>query len=264
MSSSASTTFFDSHCHLDRIDLADFDDDFARLLQTIEGEGVTRMICIGVTLESFEPMYRRIADCEQVYCTAGVHPDYEDVGEPDVETLCRLAEREKVVAIGETGLDYFHMSGDLDWQRRRFVTHVEAARECGLPLVVHTRDARDDTLGILREHGAADVGGVLHCFTESWEMARAAIELDFYISISGIVTFNQAQNVRDMAAKIPLERLLIETDSPWLSPAPFRGKPNHPGRVRLVAEKLAEIRGESVDEIAAATFANANRLFRLD
>lgn len=264
MSDSNPTEFFDSHCHLDRIDLADFDGDFARLLQTIEGEGVTRMVCIGVTLESFESMYQFIAAQQQVFCTAGVHPDYEDVSEPDVETLCRLAERDKVVAIGETGLDYFHMSGDLDWQRRRFAIHIEAARECGLPLVVHTRDARDDTLELLRRHGAADVGGVLHCFTESWDMARAAIELDFYISISGIVTFHQAQNVRDMAAKIPLERLLIETDSPWLSPAPFRGKPNHPGRVRLVAEKLAEIRDETVDEIAAATFANANRLFRLD
>ena len=252
MNKPESPTFFDSHCHLDRIDLADFDGEFDRLLQTVEGEGVTRMVCIGVTLESFEDMYRRIAPCEQVYCTAGVHPDYEDVAEPSVETLCRLAERERVVAIGETGLDYFHMSGDLDWQRRRFVTHIEAAR-----------DARDDTIELLRRHNAAEVGGVLHCFTESWDMARAAIELDFYISISGIVTFNQAQNVRDMAARIPLERLLIETDSPWLSPAPFRGKPNHPGRVRLVAEKLAEIRPESVEDIAAATYENANRLFRL-
>ena len=256
--------YFDSHCHLDRIDLADFEDDFDRLLQTVADDQVTRMICIGVTLESFDDMYRRIESCEQVYCTAGVHPDYEAVDEPDVETLCRLAQRDKVVAIGETGLDYFHMSGDLEWQRKRFVTHIEAARECALPLVIHTREAREDTLRLLREHGAGEVGGVLHCFTEDWEMARAAIDLDFYISISGIVTFNQAQNVRDMAVQIPLERLLIETDSPWLSPAPFRGKPNHPGRVALVAQKLAEIRDESVEEIAAATYANANKLFGLD
>jgi len=256
--------YFDSHCHLDRIDLADHGGDFSRLLQTIEAGGVERMVCIGVTLESFEDMYRRIADLPQVYCTAGVHPDYEDIEEPSVERLCELAVRDKVVAIGETGLDYFHQSGDLEWQRQRFVTHVLAARECGLPLVIHTRDAQEDTLDILRRHRADEVGGVLHCFTESWEMARAAIELGFYISISGIVTFAQAQNVRDMARQIPLERLLIETDSPWLSPAPYRGKPNHPGRVGLVAEKLAEIRGESLDEIAAATCRNACRLFAID
>lgn len=255
--------FFDSHCHLDRIDLGDYDNNFDRLLEIIEADGVTRMICIGVTLESFDDMYRRVEGREQVYCTAGVHPDYEDTSEPDVERLCRLAARERVVAIGETGLDYFHQPAAPEWQRRRFVTHIEAARECGLPLVVHTRDAREDTLELLCRHRADEVGGVLHCFTEDWEMARAAIELDFYISISGIVTFHQAHNVREMAQKIPLERLLIETDSPWLSPAPFRGKPNHPGRVRLVAEKLAEIREESLETIASATFANANRLFRL-
>ena len=256
--------YFDSHCHLDRIQLEDHDNDFGRLMDTIADEGVTRMVCIGVTLESFDDMYRRIAGLDQVYCTAGVHPDYEQVEEPEVEALCELAERDKVVAIGETGLDYFHQSGQLDWQRERFVTHIEAARECGLPLVIHTREAREDTLELLRRHRAGDVGGVLHCFTESWEMARAAIELGFYISISGIVTFAQAQNVRDMACKIPLERLLIETDSPWLSPAPYRGKPNHPGRVRLVAEKLAEIREQSIDEIATATYRNACQLFAIE
>lgn len=255
--------YFDSHCHLDRIDLDDFNDDFAQLLQTVEADGVTRMICIGVDLDSFESMHRRIEPYDQVFCSAGVHPDYIDAAEPSVDKLCELAERDKVVAIGETGLDYFHQSGDLDWQRQRFVTHIEAARACRLPLVIHTREAKQDTLDILRKHGAAEVGGVLHCFTEDWEMARAAIELGFYISISGIVTFHQAQNVRDMAQRIPLERLLIETDSPWLSPAPFRGKTNHPGRVSLVAQKLAEIRGESLQALASATYANANRLFRL-
>jgi TatD DNase family protein len=221
------------------------------------------MLCIGVDLDSFGTMYRRIGDYDQIFCSAGVHPDYADVAEPSVDKLCELAQRDKVVAIGETGLDYFHQSGDLDWQRQRFVTHIEAARSCGLPLIIHTRNAREDTLDILRRHKAEEVGGVLHCFTEDWEMARAAIDLGFYISISGIVTFQQAQNVRDMAQQIPLENLLIETDAPWLSPAPFRGKTNHPGRVRLVAEKLAEIRGESLQEVAAATYDNANRLFRL-
>ena len=256
--------YFDSHCHLDRIDLGDFNDDFQALLDAIAAEQVTRMLCIGVDLESFDSMYARISPEPQVFCTAGVHPDYADVSEPDVEQLCALAEREKVVAIGETGLDYFHQSGDLEWQRNRFIAHIHAARECGLPLVIHTRDAREDTLQLLRRHRAEDVGGVLHCFTEDWEMAKQAIDLGFYISISGIVTFNQAQNVRDMACQVPLAHLLIETDSPWLSPAPFRGKPNHPGRVCLVAEKLAEIRGESLSDLAAATYANANRLFGLD
>lgn len=255
--------FFDSHCHLDRIDLDDFNDDFDTLLTQIADEQVTRMICICVTLESFEAMHQRILPYDHIYCTAGVHPDYEDVEEPDVETLCRLATHEKVVAIGETGLDYFHQSGDLDWQRKRFITHIEAARECQLPLVIHTRDAREDTLEILRQHKADEVGGVLHCFTENWEMARQAIDLGFYISISGIVTFNQAENVREMARQIPLQNLLIETDSPWLSPVPFRGKTNHPGRVSLVAAKLAEIRGESLQQLAAATYDNANRLFKL-
>jgi len=256
--------YFDSHCHLDRIELDDHGGDFGQLLRTIEAGGVERMVCIGVTLESFDDMYRRIAGLPRVYCTAGVHPDYEDIEEPSIERLCELATRDKVVAIGETGLDYFHQSGDLEWQRQRFVTHVLAARECGLPLVIHTRDAREDTLNILRNQRADEVGGVLHCFTESLEMARDAIELGFYISISGIVTFAQAQNVRDMARQIPLERLLIETDSPWLSPVPYRGKPNHPGRVGLVAEKLAEIRGASVDEIATATYRNACRRFGVD
>ena len=256
--------FFDSHCHLDRISLDDFDGDFDRLMLAIEAEGVTRMVCIGVDLESFDAMYRQIEKLPQVYCTVGVHPDYAEVAEPSVEQLCILAQRDKVVAIGETGLDYYRQSGDLGWQRQRFITHIQAARDCGLPLVIHTRDARGDTLSLLREHRARDVGGVLHCFTEDWDMARQAIDLDFYISISGIVTFQQAHNVRAMARQVPLERLLIETDSPWLSPAPHRGKTNHPGRVRLVAEKLAEIRGESADELARATYRNASRLFRLE
>lgn len=256
--------YFDSHCHLDHIKLDEFDGEFDQLLTQIHAAGVSRMLCIGVTLESFESMHARIAPLDEVYCTVGVHPDYQEIEEPDVDTLCRLARRDKVVAIGETGLDYFHQSGDLDWQRRRFLTHIEAARECGLPLVVHTRDAREDTLDLLRSHGASQVGGVLHCFTEDWPMARSAIELGFYISISGIVTFRQADKVREMARQVPLDRLLIETDSPWLSPAPHRGKPNHPGRVGLVAEKLAEIRGESLEQLAAATYDNASRLFGLD
>jgi TatD DNase family protein len=256
--------FFDSHCHLDRIDLADFNEDPNNLLTQIAEDQVEALVCIGVTLESFESMIQFIQPYPQVFCSVGVHPDYEDVVEPDVETLCDLARsQEKVVAIGETGLDYFHQNGDLDWQRNRFITHIQAARELQLPLIVHTRQAKKDTIKILRDYKADEVGGVLHCFTEDWEMASQAIGLGFYISISGIVTFNQAENVREMAKKIPLDRLLIETDSPWLSPVPFRGKTNHPGRVKFVAEKLAEIRGESLEQIAAVTFKNACQLFDL-
>lgn len=255
--------FFDSHCHLDRIDLGDHNNSFSQLLDEIRADQVTRMVCISVNLESFEEMYDRIQPYPDIFCSVGVHPDYENVKEPDVDQLVQLASKEKVVAIGETGLDYMDGSEDMEWQRRRFSIHIEAAKECNLPLIIHTRNARSDTLEILREHDADKVGGVMHCFTEDWEMARQLIEMNFYISISGIVTFNQAENVRQMAKKIPSDKLLIETDAPWLSPVPFRGKPNHPGRVRYVAEKLAEIRGEKLEDLAQSTFENANRLFKL-
>jgi TatD DNase family protein len=255
--------FFDSHCHLDRIDLEDHNNSFSQLLETIRADQVTRMVCISVNLETFDDMYALIEPYEDIYCSAGVHPDYEKVREPTIEVLCQMATRDKVVAIGETGLDYMEQSGDMDWQRQRFITHIEAAKQCKLPLIIHSRNAKQDTLDLLRDHGAEAVGGVLHCFTEDWEMAEQAIELGFYISISGIVTFNQAQNVREVAVKIPADRLLIETDSPWLSPVPFRGKINHPGRVRYVAEKLAEICGVSLEQLAETTYSNANRLFDL-
>ncbi|MFT7674960.1 MAG: TatD DNase family protein [Gammaproteobacteria bacterium] len=256
--------FFDSHCHLDRIDLTGFNNDPDNLIHQITEDQVKALVCIGVTLESFESMLQFIQPYPQVFCSVGVHPDYEDVVEPDIATLCNLAKaHDKVVAIGETGLDYFHQQGDLDWQRSRFITHIQAAREVQLPLIVHTRQAKKHTIEILRDYKANEVGGVLHCFTEDWEMASQAIDLGFYISISGIVTFNQAESVREMAKKIPLDRLLIETDSPWLSPVPFRGKTNYPGRVGIVAEKLAEIRAESLEQIASATFKNACQLFEL-
>ena len=255
--------YFDSHCHLDRIDLGDHDNSFAQLLENIRSEQVTRMLCIAVNLESFDAMHAKIRAHEHIYCSAGVHPGYEKVEEPTVEGLCQMADTEKVVAIGETGLDYLNSKDDMAWQRTRFSIHVEAAKQCSLPLIIHSRHAKQDTLDLLREQNAGTVGGVLHCFTEDWDMARQAIDLDFYISISGIVTFHQAQNVREVAKKIPADRLLIETDSPWLSPAPFRGKTNHPGRVRFVAEKLAEIRGVNLQTLAKTTYQNTNRLFKL-
>jgi len=255
--------FFDSHCHLDRIDLDGHNNSFSQLLETIRADQVTRMVCIGVNLETFDDMYALIEPYEDIYCSAGVHPDYEKTREPTADILCQMATRDKVVAIGETGLDYMEASGDMEWQRQRFITHIEAAKQCNLPLIIHSRNAKKDTLDLLRDHGAEAAGGVLHCFTEDWEMAKQAIDMGFYISISGIVTFNQAENVRQVAVKIPDDRLLIETDSPWLSPVPFRGKINHPGRVRYVAEKLAEIRGVSLQQLAETTYANANRLFGL-
>ena len=253
--------YFDSHCHLDRIDLADHSNSFAQLLENIRLQQVTRMICIGVNLESFDEMYAKIEPYEQIYCSAGVHPDYKQVKEPTVDGLCAMAKNEKVVAIGETGLDYKSSKDKVDWQRNRFSIHIEAAKQCRKPLIIHSRNAKQDTLAILREQNAETIGGVLHCFTEDWDMAKQAIELGFYISISGIVTFHQADNVREMAKMIPADRLLIETDAPWLSPVPFRGETNYPGRIRYVAEKLAEIRGEPLEQLAKTTYANANRLF---
>ncbi len=255
--------FFDSHCHLDRIDLGDYDNSFSKLHETIKADHVTRMLCIGVNLESFDDMYECIQAYPDIFCSAGVHPDYQNISEPNVEQLCELAKKDKVVAIGETGLDYMDGGNNMDWQRQRFAVHIEAAKQSGLPLIIHTRNARQDTLDILQKNNADRAGGVMHCFTEDWEMAQQLIEMNFYISISGIVTFGQGENVRQMAKMIPKNRLLIETDAPWLSPTPFRGKPNHPGRVRYVAEKLAEIRNEPLEEVAAYTFENANRLFRL-
>ena len=254
--------YFDSHCHLDRIDLADFDNDFTQLLDAIAAQQVSHMVCIGVDLESFDSMHAKIKDIPNTYATVGVHPDYAEAREPEVATLVELSQNDKIVAIGETGLDYYHTEGP-EWQRQRFRTHIEAALEVNKPLVIHTRMAREDTINILQEHDADRVGGVMHCFTEDWDMAQQAIDLNFYISISGIVTFKQAENVREMAAKIPDDRLLIETDSPWLAPVPYRGKNNFPGHVHLVAEKLAEIRHTDVETIAALTSANAKSLFKL-
>jgi TatD DNase family protein len=254
--------FFDSHCHLDRIDLETFEHSFDKLLATARESQVNEMVCIGVNLESFDAMYEKIQFVDGVYATVGVHPDHQDAQEPSVEQLLTLAQKDKIVAIGETGLDYYHTDGP-EWQRDRFRIHIDAAVACKKPLVIHTRLAKQDTLDLLKQHHAEQVGGVLHCFTEDWDMAKQAIDMGFYISISGIVTFNQAQNVRDMAVKIPDDRLLIETDAPWLAPVPHRGKVNHPGHVSLVAAKLAEIRNTDIEYIAEITRQNAHRLFSL-
>ena len=253
--------FVDSHCHLNFPELAA---DLPAVLEAMAANRVTHALCISVTLPELPAVLQLAADHANLYATVGVHPDTEDGAEPSVAELVALAARPKVVAIGETGLDYYRLTGDLTWQRERFRNHIHAARQTGKPLVIHTRSAADDTLAIMREERAGDAGGVMHCFTETWEVAAAAIELGFHISFSGIVTFKNAAALKEVARRVPLERMLIETDSPYLAPVPFRGKTNQPAYVRYVAEEIARLRDVAVDEIAAVTSANFFRLFGVD
>lgn len=250
--------FIDSHCHLNFPELAENLDE---VLASMRHNEVTHALCVGVDLENF-PQIERIAEQhEQIYASVGVHPDYEASIEPTQETLVKLAGHPKVIAIGETGLDYFRLKGDLEWQRQRFRTHIRAARECGKPLIVHTREAAQDTLRIMAEEGADQIGGVMHCFTESLEVARAALEMNFYISFSGIVTFKKAASLKEVAQHVPLDRMLIETDAPYLAPAPFRGRLNQPAYVKYVAEEIAMLRGIPLAEVGQATSENFRRLF---
>lgn len=251
--------FVDSHCHLDRLDLAALETDLAGALDAARARGVQHFLCIGVDLESL-PAVLAVADAhDDVSASVGVHPLHLDALEPEIEKLMELAAHPKVVAIGETGLDYHYDQEKPADQQRRFRKHIEAARRTGKPLVVHTRDARADTLALLREEGASR--GVLHCFTEDWDTARSALDLGFYISFSGIVTFANAKALREVARKVPLERLLIETDSPWLAPVPYRGKTNQPAYVVDVARAVAELRGMGVEELGEQTSANFRCLF---
>ncbi|MGD2117879.1 MAG: TatD family hydrolase [Chromatiales bacterium] len=253
--------FIDSHCHLDRLDLAPFNNDFAELMQAIRQADVDHLLCVSIDLESYPAMLALVDQYPNVSTSVGVHPNDFDRREPSVDELVELAQHPSNVAIGETGLDYFRSEGSLDWQRDRFRTHIRAARQAGKPLIIHTRDAREDTINILREENAAEVGGVMHCFTESLEMAEAAMEMNFYISFSGIVTFKNAVELQEVARKVPLERMLIETDSPYLAPVPYRGKPNIPAYVGKVAEYIAGLRDISVEKLAEITSANFRRLF---
>lgn len=252
--------FVDSHCHLAFPELK------ARLpeIRTAMAEAqVDRALCICTTLEEFDDVQGLAAAHDNFWASVGVHPDNEDVREPDVATLVELAARPRVVAIGETGLDYYRLDGrsmaDMEWQRERFRVHIRASRATGLPLIIHTRSASDDTVRLLREEGAE--AGVFHCFTESMEVARAALDLGFYISFSGILTFKNAADLREVAAWVPLDRCLIETDSPYLAPVPYRGKTNNPAYVPFVARQIAELKGLSVEAVAQATSANFERLF---
>ena len=232
------------------------------LRQSMQQQQVTHALCVSVTLSDF-PQVLAVAEAhDNFYASVGVHPDYEDAGLVSVEELVALANHPKVIAIGETGLDYFRLTGDLEWQRDRFRTHIRAAIKADKPLIIHTRAAAEDTLRIMREENAQRIGGVMHCFTESLDVAKQAIELGFYISFSGIVTFKNALALKDVAKAVPLERMLVETDSPYLAPVPYRGKTNQPAYVRYVAEEIASLRGISVEEVAAATTRNFFELFR--
>ncbi len=254
--------FVDSHCHLAFPELRSR---IGPILQDMQAAQVNTALCICTTLEEFPLVHQLALEHPQLWASAGVHPDNEGVAEPTLEDLLRLAALPKVVGIGETGLDYYRLNGrslhDMAWQRERFRVHIRAARACGLPLIVHTRQAGADTLALLREEGAGTVRGVFHCFTETVEVARAALDIGFDISFSGILTFKNAADLREVGRMVPLERCLIETDSPYLAPAPHRGKTNSPAFVPFVARELAAIKQCSVDEVAAATSANFYRLF---
>lgn len=249
----------DSHCHLDFPDLAGR---LPELLKKMQENEVGVAVCIGVNLEDF-PRVLALAEAHpQLYATVGVHPEYTDVVEPDEAELVRLAQHPRVIAIGETGLDYYWQKDKPEWQRDRFRTHIRAARACGKPLVVHTRESADDTLTLLAEEGAGEVGGVMHCFTENWDVAQRALDLGFYISFSGIVTFKNASIVKEVARKCPLDRLLVETDAPYLAPMPYRGKQNQPAYVRHVAEEIGRLRDIPLSAVMAQTTQNFFSLFK--
>jgi TatD DNase family protein len=222
---------------------------------------VTHALCVSVTLDKLPDIFKIANTYPHIFASVGVHPDYEDIEEPTVEELCRLAQEKKVVAIGETGLDYFRVQGSPAWQRDRFRTHIKAAIQSNLPLIIHTRSAAEDTLNIMREEGADKVGGVMHCFTESLDVALEAIKLNFYISFSGIVTFKNALELKEVVKAIPLNRMLIETDSPYLAPVPYRGKINDPSNVIHVAEEIAKLKNISVEEVGQVTTHNFFELF---
>jgi TatD DNase family protein len=255
--------FVDSHCHLTFDGLAERLDD---VLAAMAQARVDRALAICTTLEEFPSVQKLALAHGNLWATVGVHPDNEGVQEPTLDDLLQRAALPRVLAIGETGLDYYRLQGrsidDMAWQRERFRTHIRAARQCGKPLVIHTRAASDDTLRLLDEEGADSAGGVFHCFTETMAVARAALDRGFHISLSGIVTFKNAEDLRDVARFVPLDRLLIETDSPYLAPVPYRGKTNQPAYVADVGRFVAALRGESVEKLAAATSANFDRLFR--
>jgi TatD DNase family protein len=252
--------FVDSHCHINFPELAVNMDGVLAHMREYE---VVNALCVSVNLADFSQVLALAEQYPHIYASVGVHPDYEGVEEPSVARLVELAQHPKVIAIGETGLDYFRLKGNLEWQRERFRNHIRASRESGKPLIIHTREAAADTLRIMAEEKAAEASGVMHCFTETWEVAEAALAMGFYISFSGIVTFKNAKQLKEVAQRVPLESILIETDAPYLAPVPHRGKLNQPAYVKHVAEEIAMLRGIGVDEVGQRTTENFARLFKL-
>ena len=255
--------FVDSHCHLD---FPEFKENFPGILARMKEAKVQNALCISVDMPDFPNVLALAEAHDHLFATVGTHPDYEDTPEPTVEQLVELAQHPKILAIGETGLDYYRMGDktneEMEWQRERFRTHIRAALKVKKPLIIHTRSASEDTIKILKEEGAGQVAGVMHCFTESWEVAQAAMELGFYISFSGIVTFKSAKDLQETCKKVPLDRILIETDSPYLAPIPHRGKTNEPAWVSHVAEFVANLKGVTVEELAKVTTHNFKTLFK--
>lgn len=253
--------FVDSHCHINFPELAaGMDGVLARMREN----EVASALCVSVNLEDFPQVLAIAEQHPNIYASVGVHPDYEGVEDPGVSRLVELARHPRVIAIGETGLDYFRLKGDLEWQRERFRNHIRASRESGKPLIIHTREAAADTLRIMVEERAMEACGVMHCFTETWEVAEAALAMGFYISFSGIVTFKNARQIKEVAQRVPLDRILIETDAPYLAPVPHRGKLNQPAFVKHVAEEIATLRGISLDEVGKRTSENFARLFKIN
>lgn len=252
----------DSHCHLDRVDLSSYDNDFSYFLEQTKEAGVGHMLCVAIDMDRYPDMVRLVEGRPEISISVGVHPNEKERRSPEPDELAELSQHPQNVAIGETGLDYFRSKGDLSWQQERFRKHIQAARLCNKPLIIHTRDAREDTIRIMREEGADKAGGVMHCFTENWETASQALEMGFHISFSGIITFNNSDDLREVAKKVPKDRLLIETDCPYLTPAPHRGKSNEPRYVVHVAERLAELFEMEFDQLVELTADNFRRLFQ--
>ncbi|WP_293268842.1 TatD family hydrolase [Neptunomonas sp.] len=255
--------FIDSHCHLDKLDLSPYENDFSAMLAAAFDRDISRLLCVSIDLAQFEAMYQLIKDQDKIFASLGVHPLHVENEQPIVsvaELLERVERHSKVVAVGETGLDYFYQTDTKECQQQSFINHLDAASQLKLPVIVHTRDAREDTLALIKEHGG-DAGGVLHCFTESLEMAKAAIEMNYLISFSGIVTFKNADELREVVRATPLEKILIETDAPYLAPIPHRGKKNEPKYVVEVAQCIADIKGVSLEKVAEVTSENFYRLF---
>jgi len=251
----------DSHCH---IPLLGKEMEVSEVISNAKALGVEHMLCVSVDLETYPEILRLAEQHDCIYASVGVHPNTTMPNEVTQETLVDLASNDHVIAIGETGLDYFRSEGDLEWQRERFRTHIRAAKSVNKPLIIHTREVGEDITRILKEEGAEEVGGVMHCFVEGWETAQKAMAMNFYISFSGIVTFKNAKEVQEVAKQVPLERMLVETDSPYLTPVPYRGKPNQPGYTRYVAEFIAELKGISFAQVAEQTSANFFTLFNIN